>query len=322
LNTQDIEDYEYVPTLGDYIAVSKVLAYDLKQLKKVLLSDDISWIEELGKKIKQKYWPEECVYWNSAKVQVVKSKEDAEKAWGYNRRRVITKFPYFVSGLFGMVSRTMVKKDDFVSENIDPVLRYEYFHTIADYVDDHRVKVEDDLNIDYVNNFLNYLISFTENFYNIKPLVEEKLFKSFSTNEFKNYYFAYGSNMDPRQMQQRCPGAIPVGIGNLPFYKTIINSRGVASIINSPDNFASGILWAVSDNHLKTLDKKEGVKLGIYSKEVKTIRIKNLEIHSIVYIATNNEIGKPRDGYLGKLLFGVNHFNLGDNYSSYLQSLK
>lgn len=223
MNTQDIEDYEYVPTLGDYIAVSKVLAYDLKQLKKVFLSDDISWIEELGKKIKQKYWPEECVYWNSAKVQVVKSKEDAEKAWGYNRRRVITKFPYFVSGLFGMVSRTMVKKDDFVSENIDPVLRYEYFHTIADYVDDHRVKVEDDLNIDYVNNFLNYLISFTENFYNIKPLVEEKLFKSFSTNEFKNYYFAYGSNMDPRQMQQRCPGAIPVGIGNLPFYKTIIN---------------------------------------------------------------------------------------------------
>lgn len=322
MNTQDIEDYEYVPTLGDYIAVSKVLAYDLKQLKKVFLSDDISWIEELGKKIKHKYWPEECVYWNSAKVQVVKSKEDAERAWGYNRRRVITKFPYFVSGLFGMVSRTMVKKDDFVSENIDPVLRYEYFHTIADYVDDHRVKVEDDLNIDYVNNFLNYLISFTENFYNIKPLVEEKLFKSFSTNEFKNYYFAYGSNMDPRQMQQRCPGAIPVGIGNLPFYKTIINSRGVASIINSPDNFASGILWAVSDNHLKTLDKKEGVKLGIYSKEVKTIRIKNLEIHSIVYIATNNEIGKPRYGYLGKLLFGANHFNLGDNYSSYLQSLK
>jgi len=322
LNTQDIENYEYVPTLGDYIAVSKVLAYDLKQLKKAFLSDDISWIEELGKKIKQKYWPEECVYWNSAKVQVVKSKEDAERAWGYNRRRVITNFPYFVSGLFGMVSRKMVKKDDFVSENIDPVLRYEYFHTIADYVDDHRVKVKDDLNIDYVNNFLNYLISFTENFYNIKPLVEEKLFKSFSTNEFKNYYFAYGSNMDPRQMQQRCPGAIPVGIGNLPFYKTIINSRGVASVINSPDNFASGILWAVSDNHLKTLDKKEGVNLGIYSKQVKTIRIKNLEIHSIIYIATNNEVGKPRDGYLGKLLFGANHFNLGDNYISYLQSLK
>ena len=123
-------------------------------------------------------------------------------------------------------------------------------------------------------------------------------------------------------MQQRCPGATPIGIGNLSFYKTIINSRGVASIINSPDNFVSGVLWAVSDNHLKTLDKKEGVKLGIYKKQVKTIRIKNLEIHSIVYIATNNDIGKPRDGYLEKLLSGANHFDFGDNYSSYLQSLK
>jgi len=322
LNTQDIEEYEYVPTLGDHIAVSKILAFDLKQLKSELLSYDVSWIKEIGRKNKEKYWPDDCVYWNSAKVQVVKSKEDAERAWGYERRRVITRFPYFIAGLFGIVSRKMVEKDDFVSENIDPILRYKYFHTIADYIDDHRIKVEDDLNIDYVNCFLNYLISFTENFYEITPLVEEKLFKEFSTNKFNNFYFAYGSNMDPRQMQQRCPGAVPVGIGNLPFYKTIINSRGVASIINSPESFAPGILWAVSDNHLKTLDKKEGIKLGIYTKKIKTIHVNNLEIHSIVYIASKNDVGKPRDGYLEKLLFGANHFDFGDNYSSYLQSLK
>ena len=82
-------------------------------------------------------------------------------------------------------------------------------------------KIEDDFNNDYVNSFLNYLIGFTEHFYDIKPLVEEKLFDEFSTNKFNNFYFAYGSNMDPRQMEQRCPGAIPVGIGNLAFYKNL-----------------------------------------------------------------------------------------------------
>ena len=322
MNTEDIQENEYLPTIEDHIAVSKILAFDLKQIKKEISLYGVSWIKDLGKKNKEKYWPNECVYWNSAKVQVVESKEDAERAWGYSRRRVITKFPYIVAGIFGLAARKMIENDDFISENLDPVLRYEYFHNIADYIDNHKIKIEDDFNNDYVNSFLNYLIGFTEHFYDIKPLVEEKLFDEFLTNKFNNFYFAYGSNMDPRQMEQRCPGAIPVGIGNLPFYKTIINSRGVASIINSPETFTPGVLWAVSDDHIKTLDKKEGVKLGIYTKEIKTIRINNLEIHCIVYVASKNEIGKPREGYLEKVMYGAWHFDFGDKYDSYLQSLK
>ena len=99
----------------------------------------------------------------------------------------------------------MQGKDLFVLENLDNILRFELFHTIADYIDDHKVKSEKDISVNYVNDFLDYFISFTEHFYDIKPLVEEKLFNEFKTSKFNNYYFAYGSNIDPKQMQERCP---------------------------------------------------------------------------------------------------------------------
>ena len=56
--------------------------------------------------------------------------------------------------------------------------------------------------------------------------------------------------------------------------------------------------------------------------KLKTIRINNLEIHCIVYVASKNEIGKPREGYLEKVMYGAWHFDFGDKYDSYLQSLK
>lgn len=44
-------------------------------------------------------------------------------------------------------------------------------------------------------------------------------------------YFAYGSNMDVRQMGQRCPGATLLWTATLGGYRFIINRRGVATVI-------------------------------------------------------------------------------------------
>ena len=87
MNTEDMQENEYLPTIQDHIAVSKILAFDLKQIKKEISLYGVSWIKDLGKKNKEKYWPNECVYWNSAKVQVVKSKEEAVKSAAANIRR-------------------------------------------------------------------------------------------------------------------------------------------------------------------------------------------------------------------------------------------
>ena len=49
--------------------------------------------------------------------------------------------------------------------------------------------------------------------------------------KFPHLYFAYGSNMDKIQMDKRCPGAVPLAICKKLNYRTILNTRGVATII-------------------------------------------------------------------------------------------
>ena len=40
------------------------------------------------------------------------------------------------------------------------------------------------------------------------------------------------------------------------------------------------------------------------------------------YVASKTDQGKPREGYLEKLINGANHFSFGDEFHSYIQSLK
>ena len=73
-------------------------------------------------------------------------------------------------------------------------------------------------------------------------------------------YFAYGSNMDKIQMDLRTPGAVPLAISKKLNYRTILNTRGVATIIPEQGSISYGILWKVSDENVKKLDHYEGVK--------------------------------------------------------------
>ncbi|MCJ1376207.1 hypothetical protein MMC20_007448 [Loxospora ochrophaea] len=49
--------------------------------------------------------------------------------------------------------------------------------------------------------------------------------------ENQTLYFAYGSNLSPTQMGDRCPGSQFVGVGLLHGWRWIINERGYANII-------------------------------------------------------------------------------------------
>ena len=69
-------------------------------------------------------------------------------------------------------------------------------------------------------------------------------------------YFAYGSNMDVRQMNERCPGAIRMKPAVLHDYK--LTERLYADIDESAGRNVSGILWGISENDLKNLDIYEG----------------------------------------------------------------
>ena len=69
-------------------------------------------------------------------------------------------------------------------------------------------------------------------------------------------YFAYGSNMDVRQMKERCPCAIRMKPAVLHDYK--LTERLYADIDESAGRHVSGILWSISEKDLKNLDIYEG----------------------------------------------------------------
>jgi len=135
-------------------------------------------------------------------------------------------------------------------------------------------------------------------------------------------YFAYGSNMSPVQMmEERCPGAEPIGIGVLRDYRFVINTNGVATIVPAEGSSAIGILWSITDVHESTLDRYEGIRDGFYRRHFMKIEKQGgEETKALVYIAAESESGIPREGYLEKIIYGAEHFGLPEDYIEELRS--
>jgi hypothetical protein len=81
-------------------------------------------------------------------------------------------------------------------------------------------------------------------------------------------YFAYGSNMDWRQMQGRCPSAQFVAIASLPNYRLCFlrysTSRGcgVASIAFQAGGEVWGPVYRLDETDRNSLDRCEGFRPG------------------------------------------------------------
>jgi gamma-glutamylcyclotransferase (GGCT)/AIG2-like uncharacterized protein YtfP len=121
--------------------------------------------------------------------------------------------------------------------------------------------------------------------------------------------------MDPTQMEFRCPGASPIGIGILKDFRFLINSRGVATIARDEGRSVYGVLWSISEEHERTLDKYEGVKSNIYYRDFVSVETPSGGTEeALVYIDPVTDPGPPKDGYLEKILTGARHFNLPEKY--------
>ena len=68
-------------------------------------------------------------------------------------------------------------------------------------------------------------------------------------------YFAYGSNLCVRQMNERCQDNVKVGMGILYGYRWIITKRGYANVVKSLDDDVWGIIYKISSKDEKELEK-------------------------------------------------------------------
>jgi gamma-glutamylcyclotransferase (GGCT)/AIG2-like uncharacterized protein YtfP len=131
-------------------------------------------------------------------------------------------------------------------------------------------------------------------------------------------YFAYGSNMDVVQMKQRTGSASEIGIGSLAGYRFLINTRGVATIVPNPDSLVWGVGFECTDEALRSLDLREGVAKNINHREHQTVTFTSGCHQVISYVASDNQEGRPRPGYLEKILTAAQHWDLPEIYRTEL----
>lgn len=109
------------------------------------------------------------------------------------------------------------------------------------------------------------------------------------------YYFAYGSNLNKKQMKERCPESKPLFPATLPNYKLIFVgwSRqwkgGVASIQRSQGGKVRGGVYEISEKDLSKLDRFEGYPANYNRIKVIVFDEDGTAIEAVTYAKTGRE---------------------------------
>jgi gamma-glutamylcyclotransferase (GGCT)/AIG2-like uncharacterized protein YtfP len=127
-------------------------------------------------------------------------------------------------------------------------------------------------------------------------------------------YFAYGLNMDPAGMAQRCPKSRALGLARLPRHRFIVTRDGYASVIRDPREEVHGVLWDCALGDIRTLDKFEELASGLYVKISQPVILASGAKRALVYIGRSGEVGKPKPGYMETVIDSAKHWALPDSY--------
>jgi len=134
------------------------------------------------------------------------------------------------------------------------------------------------------------------------------------------YYFAYGANVNAKNMAIRCPNATFVGTGVLGGFAFLCNTRGVASIEPSLGENVYGVAWEITQEDEAFLDLFEGVKGGWYTKEQLFVHTGDATKECLVYIATNNRQGKGVKDYLETIIEDAKAYAFPKEYIGHLKT--
>lgn len=84
-------------------------------------------------------------------------------------------------------------------------------------------------------------------------------------------YFAYGSNINLEQMAYRCPDAQTVGPVTLEGWELLFRGSGVATIGPKDGAVVHGLLWQLTPDCERALDRYEGYP-NLYDKRMVAVR--------------------------------------------------
>lgn len=135
-------------------------------------------------------------------------------------------------------------------------------------------------------------------------------------------YFAFGSNMSPRQTPRRCPGAQPVGAARLDGWRLILPANSGATILPQTDAVTYGVLWRFQPHHAGLMDRWENVAGGVYRRRWITVEhAEHGRVTALTYISDRRYPGQGRPSYINSaMVYGADHFGLPNHYIDEIRS--
>lgn len=122
-------------------------------------------------------------------------------------------------------------------------------------------------------------------------------------------YAAYGSNMDPAQMLQRCPSSPVAGTGWLGGWRLTFGGEhlgwegALASVVPETEGESPAgvfvVLYDMAVTDERTLDSWEGADLGLYTKLRLRVHTLDGDVLAWLYALEAFEGGVPSARYLG-----------------------
>ncbi len=149
-------------------------------------------------------------------------------------------------------------------------------------------------------------------------------------------YFAYGSNMDERQMKERCPHAVFKSVAKQEGYRLCFpryskkRCGGVSSIEESREETVWGVVFDIPDKEIPLLDKSEGYqerratsKNAYQREEMKVQSVDGEQPPCLVYIANREKPYKPsKECYLNYIIRGAEQHKEQGIPEEYIERLR
>lgn len=132
------------------------------------------------------------------------------------------------------------------------------------------------------------------------------------------YYLAYGSNLNVRQMQMRCPGAKKIDSTTIKDFQLLFKGSKTGSYLTIEKKKGGMVpvgIWEVNEEHEASLDRYEGYPHFYYKVEGKLPGVPHEEQDAFIYIMhEERKLGLPSDDYVEVCKVGYENFGFDEKY--------
>jgi hypothetical protein len=139
-------------------------------------------------------------------------------------------------------------------------------------------------------------------------------------------YAAYGSNLDPERMAIRAPHSPLRGSGWLVGWRLTFGGEDVSwegplgTLVEDPAHQVYVALYDLTDGDVESLDKWEGVDIGLFRKLKVRVQTLDGDVAAWIYVLDAYEGGLPSARYLGMLADAAEAGGAPDDYVAELRS--